>query len=283
MRSIVPPEIFTMPKRARRREFWALLGVTLALLVVVLAPFVVVVLGSFLNASLLGVSTEQWAAGSESFVTLKWFRYVFDLYGSSLFFSVKLALLSVLLCLFIGVPGGYVIARHRLDFLETLALLPLSLPGIALSIGLIQAFAIVRGAWWLILAGHLLYTLPFMVRLVTGALRSFDLARLEACAQTLGASFPQRFRLVVLPNLRHAMTVGSLLVFAVSWGEFNVSYLLNTPLHQTYPAALYATYTSNSFAVAGAATTIFLAVIIPLLLAMQWIGGDASANIEQGA
>lgn len=272
-----------MFKRARNWEFSALLCVTLTLLIIVLAPFAVVVLGAFLNTSLLGLSTEQWARGGDSLITLKWFRYVFELYGSSLFFSVKLAVLSVAICLLIGVPGGYVIARNRLHFVETLALLPLSLPGIALSIGLIQAFAIVRGAWWLILAGHLLYTLPFMVRLVTNELRSFDLARLEACAQTLGANFPQRLRRVVLPNLRHAMIVGSLLVFAISWGEFNVSYLLNTPLHQTYPAALYATYTSNSFPVAGAATTIFLALIIPLLLAMQWIGGEASANVEQGA
>ena len=117
-----------------------------------------------------------------------------------------------------------------------------------------------------------------MVRIVAGALRSFDPAALDLCARGLGASFGQRFAWVYLPNLRRAMVTGSLMVFAVSWGEFNVSYLLNTPLHQTFPAALYATYTSNSFQVAGAATTIFLGGIVPALLAMQFLGGEARSQ-----
>jgi len=37
------------------------------------------------------------------------------------------------------------------------------------------------------------------------------------------------------------MMVGSLLVFAVSWGEFNVSFLLNRGRPQTFPAVLYDT------------------------------------------
>ena len=78
------------------------------------------------------------------------------------------------------------------------------------------------------------------------------------------------------------MIAGSLMVFAVSWGEFNVSYLLNTPLHQTYPAALYATYTSNSFQVAGAATTIFLGGIVPALLAIQLLDGGGSSAGRSG-
>lgn len=117
-----------------------------------------------------------------------------------------------------------------------------------------------------------------MVRIVAGALRSFDFAALDLCARGLGAGFGQRFAWVYLPNLRRAMVTGSLMVFAVSWGEFNVSYLLNTPLHQTFPAALYATYTSNSFQVAGAATTIFLGGIVPALLAIQFLGGEARSQ-----
>jgi putative spermidine/putrescine transport system permease protein len=89
--------------------------------------------------------------------------------------------------------------------------------------------------------------------------------------------------MVVLPNLRHAMISGALMVFAVSWGEFNVSFLLNTPVHQTYPAALYATYTSNSFQVGSAATVIFLLVSVPALFAIQWLGGKSSSNVETAA
>jgi putative spermidine/putrescine transport system permease protein len=276
-----------MKPRKRTASFWLLAILTLALLLIVLSPFVLVVVGAVVNTSFLGISTEQWAgAAGGARYSFHWFGYVWELYQGSFYFSLKLALLSTALGLVIGVPGGYALTRSDVrgtGVLEALVMLPLAIPGIALSIALIQAYSVIRGEWWLILCGHLLYTLPFMVRLVTNALRSFDLAGLEACAQGLGANFRQRFIMVVLPNLRHAMISGALMVFAVSWGEFNVSFLLNTPIHQTYPAALFATYTSNSFQVGSAATVIFLLVSVPALLAIQWLGGKASSNVERVA
>jgi len=260
--------------------------ITGALALFILLPLFVVLLGAFLSPAFLGVSSEQWVAGEEGFITLKWFGYVLDLYGHTMLFSLRLALLSVLVCLLVAVPGGYVLALRPFRgsrLIEEIALLPLSMPGIALSVALIQTYVVFRGEWGLILCGHLLYTLPFMLRAVTNSLRSFDAGRLDTAARSLGASFPQRFFWVVLPGLRHAMVVGSLLVFAISWGEFNVSFLLNTPLNQTFPAALYATYTSNSFQVSSAATVLFLAVVAPVLLLIQWLSGREFSAVEQGA
>jgi putative spermidine/putrescine transport system permease protein len=274
----------------KRRFSWGLAVahlITWFLLLVVVSPILVVVLGAFLNASFLGVASEQWAGrNGASVFNHGWFMYVFHLYGGTMRFSLILALLSVAICATVSLPAAYVLVRSKflgVRLLEEVTLLPLSIPGIALSIGLIQAYIIVRGQWWLILCGHLLYTVPLMVRVLTNALRSFDAEQLQTAAQSLGASWWQRFVFVVIPNLRHSLVVGSLLVFAVSWGEFNVSYLLNTPLHQTFPAALYATYTANSFPVSSAATTIFLAIIIPVLLALQWLGGSEFERVEQSA
>lgn len=257
---------------------------TLALLAFILLPIVVVVAGAFSNAEWLGLSSEQWVA--QSGAGGRWFRYVWGLYHPMIFFSLRLALLSVIICLLIGVPAGYVLGRRLFRgsrLVEELVVIPLSVPGIALSIALIQTYTVVRGSWWLVLCGHLLYTIPFMVRATTATVRSLDLASQERAAVSLGAGFLQRFFLVVLPAVRHAAVVGSLLVFAISWGEFNVSFLLNTPVHQTYPAALYSTFTFNSFQVSAAATTIFLAGIVPVLFALQLIGGFELVQVEQGA
>ena len=262
-------------------------AITWALFIFVAAPVFVVIAGAFLDPTLLGVTSERWAGRDASaFLGLEWFRYVFDLYWRSIQFSLLLAGLSVVICIMISLPAAQVIARSRsaaAQILEEATLLPLSVPGIALSIGLIQGYAVIRGKWWLILCGHLLYTVPLMVRVLTNTLRSFDLERLQLAAQSLGANRWQRLFFIVIPNLRHSIVIGSLLVFAISWGEFNISFLLNTPLNQTYPAALYATYTGNSFAVSSAATTIFLAVIVPVLLALQWFGGREFTRLEQAA
>lgn len=272
---------------ASRSGLLALHAITWALLAVVAAPVLIVLAGAFVNPSLLGVSSERWAVDAgQGIFAQSWFGYVFALYGRSMRFSLLLAALSVVVCIVVSLPAAYVMVRSNSRWsrlLEEFTLLPLSIPGIALSIGLIQAYTIVRGQWWLILCGHVIYTVPLMMRVVVNALRSFDLERLQSAARSLGANKWQRFIFVVIPNLRHSIIVGSLLVFAISWGEFNVSFLLNTPLNQTYPAALYATYTANSFAVSSAATTIFLAVIIPVLLALQWIGGREFTRLEQAA
>lgn len=261
--------------------------ITWCLLLVVASPVLVVLLGAFFDASFLGVASEQWAGHIHgSILNHGWFMYVFHLYGRTMRFSLLLASLSVAIGVLVSLPAAYVFVHARfrgLRVLEEVTLLPLSIPGIALSIGLIQAYIVVRGQWWLILCGHLLYTVPLMVCVLTNSLRSFDAGQLETAAQSLGASRWQRFVFIIIPNLRHGLIVGSLLIFAVSWGEFNVSYLLNTPLHQTYPAALYATYTANSFPVSSAATTIFLAIIIPVLLALQWLGGSEFERVEQSA
>ncbi len=271
--------------RLDRLGLFALHTLTWILLVIVAAPVAIVLAGAFLDPTLLGLTSERWATHSSYFIP-GWFGYVFQLYGGALRFSLLLAVLSVVVCLVVSLPAAYAIVRTNSRagrILEEITLLPLSIPGIALSIGLIQAYIIVRGQWWLILCGHVLYTIPLMMRVLVNALRSFDFASMLTAAKSLGATATQRFFFIIVPNLRHGVIVGSLLVFAISWGEFNVSYLLNTPLHQTYPAALYATYTSNSFAVSSAATTIFLAVIIPVLLVLQWLGGREFNRLEQAA
>ncbi|MBS0657279.1 MAG: ABC transporter permease subunit [Verrucomicrobia bacterium] len=270
------------------RRPWLLLALTGLLLVLIVTPVLVVTAGSVLNTSFLGLASEQWVGDgrdAEALFTTKWFGYVLSTYQPQLLMSVRLAVASVLGCIVLGVPAAYLLVRGQFPgrrFLEELVMLPLALPGIVVSIALIQAYLPIRGSWWFVLLGHLLYTLPFMVRSVASAMRSFDVAALERAAESLGASRWQRFWFVVVPNLRHSVTLGSLLVFAVSFGEFNVSYLLCTPLTATFPNALYATYTFNSFQVSSAATVIFLAVILPVLALIQWLGGD-ELKVEQGA
>ena len=59
-----------------------------------------------------------------------------------------------------------------------------------------------RTSWLLILVGHVLFTLPFMVRSVLAVIMAIDLKTLEEGAAWLGAGFRHRFFHVVLPNCR---------------------------------------------------------------------------------
>lgn len=256
-----------MSRIARKAGIAATVVFALALL----APVLVTVTGAFSDSEGYGQRSE----GAEAAGTASLFRYVIGIWGEALLRSAKLAAVVVPLALLIGAPAAWAFRSRPFPgsrLLESAALVPLAVPGVALAFSLLQAAG---GAprFWLLVAGHLAYTVPLVVKTVTNAAESFD-PRLEAAARSLGAGPVQIALRIVLPLLTPALVLSALLVFAVSWGEFNVSFLLATPLSQTFPAALYITYTMSSFPVAAAATLIFLLPVVPAMVAIQALGGE---------
>ena len=59
------------------------------------------------------------------------------------------------------------------------------------------------------------------------------------------------------------------MVVTLSIGEFNLTWMLHTPVTKTLPVGLADSYASMRLEVASAYTLIFFVMIIPLLLAMQ--------------
>ena len=75
-------------------------------------------------------------------------------------------------------------------------MLPVAIPGLAIALALIimyGGFRDFRTSWSFILVGHVLYTLPFMVRSVLAVLTSTNFKILEEGAASLGAPFWHRF------------------------------------------------------------------------------------------
>lgn len=172
-------------------------------------------------------------------------------------------------------PAAYALARtpSRLArLLEELLTLPVAVPGIATALGLILLWGAVgdfRIHWGFLLIGHVLFTLPFMLRAVLAALRGAELEVLEEAARACGASFRQRFLGVVLPNIRGGILAGALMVTALSIGEFNMTLLLSTPHTMTLPVGLADSYASMRLEVGSAFTLVFLVLLVPPLVAMQ--------------
>jgi putative spermidine/putrescine transport system permease protein len=266
--------------RRTRPLIWSGAVVAVALALFLLVPLAIVVAAAFWPSESLGISSEQWVAGAGAG---RAFRYVFDTYGHHLATSLHVALLAGIVAVGLGAPAGVSLAmagdRRAARALETLLTLPLAIPGLAAAIALLAAYPGRGGELGLLVVGHVLYTLPYAVRTVGEAARAQELARALDAARTLGAGSAQRLRLVLWPALRRALGSAALIALAISWGEFNVTFLLATPSSGTFPTALYLTYTTNSFPVAATATTLLLAGLVPLLL----IGLKIGAEPEQGA
>ena len=67
------------------------------------------------------------------------------------------------------------------------------------------------------------------------------------------------------------MAYGSLMVFTLSVGEFNLTWMLHTPLTRTLPVGLADSYASMRLEVGSAYTLIFFIVVLPVLWALQWL------------
>jgi putative spermidine/putrescine transport system permease protein len=203
---------------------------------------------------------------------------VLDAYGGALLFSLELATSVVIATLVLAVPAAYAFVRYPMPrVFEQFAMLPLSIPGVTVAVALITAFGAFRGGPLVLACGQMLYTIPYAVGVLTASLRARSLDELDDAARTLGATPWQRFHRITLPLLRHPLVVAAMIAFAVSWGEFNVTYLLATPLQMPFSAALYGAYTSESIPVAGAATAIFIAGALPFLAGIQtWTSSSAT-------
>ncbi len=231
--------------------------------------------------SVLAGLTANYFRGISSGLTTKWLARVWDLYSGSIFLSLWIAIACLAVTLVIGVPAGYALARNpgRLSrVIEEFISLPLAIPGLALALALLQLYGSMKGfrsSWTFILVGHVLYTLPFMVRSVLAVLAAIDLKTLEEGAATLGATAFQRFRTIVIPNALPGVLAGALTVVTLSIGEFNLTWMLHTPYLKTLPVGLADSYASMRLEVASAYTLIFFVMIVPLLMAMQWASNRA--------
>jgi putative spermidine/putrescine transport system permease protein len=227
--------------------------------------------------SILAGLTVNYFRGVSSGLTLDWVARVWELYSETIYRSIFIALACLGVTLVLGVPAAYVLAKRQNAFsraIEELLVMPVAIPGLATALALIVTYGGIgdfRRSWLFILVGHVLFTLPFMVRSVLAVLSTIDLKTLEESAASLGASFAQRFRQIVLPNCRSGIVAGALMVVTLSIGEFNMTWLLHTPLTKTLPVGLADSYASMRLEVGSAYTLVFFLMIIPLLLVLQFV------------
>lgn len=253
----------------RGKLFYLQLGFTLLVCAFLVVPVCL---------SIMAGVTVNFFYGIKSGVTLRWVFEVWDLYAETIYLSLIISVACLACTLVLGIPSAYVLAKKQgrvARMVEEFLTLPLAIPGLAIALALIityGGFRDFRTSWAFILVGHVLYTLPFMLRAVLAVLLSSNIRTLEEGAASLGANFWQRFFGIVIPNCRSGILAGSLMVVTLSMGEFNLTWMLHTPLTKTLPVGLADSYASMRLEIGSAYTVVFLIMIIPLLMALQFYG-----------
>lgn len=174
--------------------------------------------------------------------------------------SLRVSFWATLASLPLGIFVAYALARWEFpgkQVLNGIVHLPLILPPVVtgylllLTFGrrgtvgqfLDQWFGIVLSFRWTGAAvAAAVMAFPLMVRAIRLAIEAVD-PKLEAAANTLGASRPWVFATVTLPLILPGVIAGAILAFAKAIGEFGatITFVSNIPGQtQTIPSAIYA-------------------------------------------
>ncbi|MBU2959313.1 ABC transporter permease subunit [Citreicella sp. C3M06] len=238
-----------------------LLAASLGLL---LLPLALVCIQSFNDVPL------ATAAGFKGF-TLKWYEAVLfnGNYTAAFMVSVKLAVVATVIAVSLALPAAFALARYPFrgrSGLLAFWLLPLSLPHIAVGVGmlkLLQVYYMIPPFLGMV-AIHVVVMLPFVITLLTASVLQLDRAQEEA-ASSLGAGPVRQFLLVVLPGLAPGFFAAGIVGFLMSFGEVTVTSFLTTARTTTLPVRIYSEATFALEPTAHAISAILIVLTIATL------------------
>lgn len=242
-----------------------------AALVFLLAPVIIVVPLSFSGESHLSFPPSSWST--------RWYVQILSepKIISAFWTSMGLALSTMTLCLLIGLPTAYALVRLRLpgaDLLMSLFTAPLLLPSIVLAIAILIVFASLGllGTFTGLLAGHLIVTLPYAIRILATSLAGLSTAYEEAAA-TLGARPFVVFRRVTLPLMLPGLVATAALSFLVSFDEIVLSLFLSGPFISPLPVEMFHYVETRTDPLIAALSCILVVATLAVVLVVDRTAG----------
>jgi spermidine/putrescine transport system permease protein len=200
------------------------------------APIALVVLFSF-NSSR---SLQDFQG-----VSLGWYETFFESPSlrDSLIASIEIALVTMLIATVLGTMLAYGLVRSRTRLSGTfnvLMLVPLVTPEIVAGASALLLFTQVGLELSLttIILAHITFSISYVTVVVRARLASIN-REVEDAAMDLGATRGQTFRLVTLPALWPAVVAAGLLVFALSFDDFVLSFFTTGETPQPLPVRIW--------------------------------------------
>ncbi|MEP7736849.1 ABC transporter permease [Nocardioides sp. 31GB23] len=202
--------------------------------------------------------------------------------------SALTSLLTVLVCVVLGTPLAWLLARVEFrgrGLLRAAVAVPLVLPPVVAGVALVTALgrnglvgSLLRETTGLtvpftttaVVVAHVFVSMPFYVLSVEGALRTAG-ERYDVVAATLGATRWTTFRRVTLPLALPGLVAGAVLAWARSLGEFGatITFAGNFPgTTQTMPSLIYTTLQADP-AAARTLSMILLVVSVGVLAGLR--------------
>lgn len=249
-----------------RAVAWAAIAFVIAIALYMLVPILVVVASS--------LSSSEFLVFPPPGLSLRWYGEILNSpeYLTAGWTSLKLALVTVVVSLAIGTPAAIALTRFRFPgraAIGSVFLSPLILPSLIFAIGLLMVFSRYGDgpSFAGLVIGHVVITLPYVIRTVSANLVDLD-PNLDEAARVMGARWWQRYVLVILPQCRTGMAAGAFFVFNISFDDAVIALFMRAPGVETLPMRIYSTleFSPNPSVAAVSAVMIGLTILLVLLL-----------------
>ena len=211
-------------------------------------------------------------------LSLRWYAKFFESAGfvAAFRFSLWLALVAAVTATAIGFLTAYGLVRcwrRGPGVVQSLAMLPMMVPHLLISISLLLALMVVPvPELAALIVGHVLICLPFAIACIVASLEGID-TQLELAALTLGASRLRALWEVVIPLVAPGFLSALLFTFMVSFGDVYIALFLSGPGRTTLPIEIFAYMQWESTPVVAAITTVQILLIIGLGFAIERLVG----------
>ena len=267
-----------LPARAVRRTASGagLAVVAGAIIVFLLAPIVLIFPVSFTNSLYLEFPPSGFS--------LQWYRELVETryWTQSLWLSVRVAPVSMLLAVALGTMGAVALARSRFPFKDVVfsfILSPIIVPVIVTAVALYYFYSQLGlvGSYWGLVIGHTVGSIPVVAVMVAAALKGFDI-RLENAAMSLGASRTRAFFDVTLPIVRPAIIVSAFFAFIHSFDEVVIASFVGGAANATLPVRMWVDVRQDIKPTLAAVSTLLVLFTVLMLLATNWIQGRRRKN-----
>lgn len=264
-----------------RGSKWPLLFVALSFLVIVVViPLVMIFLVGMLKAYGLPLTPNNFTFDNFKEI-LSSNKMVTDSISNSLLLSIS----AGIICMILGVIVAYVITKIKprgKTVLEIISVLPYSIPGIVLAIGVIltwsgKLYFNLYNTLWIILVAYLARYLAFSMKSASASLQQVHYS-LEDAARNCGASHFESLLDVTLPLIRPAMVSGFFLIFLPAMRELTTSVLLYGPFTRTLGVAIYSLKSDGYIVQASALASVAIIIIFICNAIVRFITKDRRSN-----
>lgn len=249
-------------------------------IVFLLAPLFIVIV--------ISLQSNPYATWPPGDFTLQWYTTLPEYTSylgvwAALLDSLKLAIATAVLSTSIGGLAAFAIVRYEFKYattLETILISPIIYPWLVVGLAILLVIGKVNAMFGLgiepsfttVLAGHILFTLPYPIRTIGANLQNFPYT-VEEAARNLGATEVDTFVSVTLPIIRPGVISGLIFAFVLSFNQYIISLFLTGPETKTMPLLLYSLFYNTSPAKLAAIATLLMGGILTLVMITEYVAG----------